>query len=107
MLFPREEDYFKWFEKAGFTDVKLKRVGPSWYRGVRRHGLVIGCVVTGTKTGHGASTVQLASKVEEDSMGIIEFVLRFIIGYIASAYFMIVPAYMWLKNKIVPFGEPI
>ena len=39
----------QWFTKAGFTDVKIKQIGPSWYRGVRRHGLIMGCSVTGTK----------------------------------------------------------
>ncbi len=41
--------WLQWFTKAGFQDVKIKRIGPSWYRGVRRHGLIMGCSVTGTK----------------------------------------------------------
>ena len=32
----------QWFTAAGFTDIQLKRIGPSWYRGVRRHGLIMG-----------------------------------------------------------------
>ncbi len=39
----------QWFTKAGFTDVKITRIGPKWYRGVRRHGLIMGCSVTGVK----------------------------------------------------------
>ena len=39
----------QWFIKAGFEDVKIKRIGPKWYRGVRRHGLIMGCSVTGIK----------------------------------------------------------
>nr|GEW05575.1 2-methyl-6-phytyl-1,4-hydroquinone methyltransferase, chloroplastic [Tanacetum cinerariifolium] len=34
MLFPKEEEYIDWFEKAGFKDVHIKRIGPKWYRGV-------------------------------------------------------------------------
>ncbi|KAL4309098.1 hypothetical protein GQ457_01G032170 [Hibiscus cannabinus] len=34
-----EEEYIEWFKNAGFKDVKLKRIGPKWYRGVRKHGL--------------------------------------------------------------------
>lgn len=49
MLFPKESEYMEWFTKAGFTDVKITRIGPSWYRGVRRHGLIMGCSVTGVK----------------------------------------------------------
>lgn len=39
----------QWFTRAGFSDVKIKRIGPKWYRGVRRHGLIMGCSVTGIK----------------------------------------------------------
>jgi len=49
MLFPTEAEYLQWFTKAGFTDVKITRIGPKWYRGVRRHGLIMGCSVTGVK----------------------------------------------------------
>lgn len=44
----------QWFTKAGFTDVKITRIGPKWYRGVRRHGLIMGCSVTGVKPKVGA-----------------------------------------------------
>ncbi|GAA0144705.1 methyltransferase [Lithospermum erythrorhizon] len=40
MLFPKEEEYIEWFQKAGFKDVQLKRIGLEWYRGVRRHGML-------------------------------------------------------------------
>jgi SAM-dependent methyltransferase len=59
MLFPKEEEYIEWFEKAGFQDVKLKRIGPKWYRGVRRHGLIIGCSVTGVKRASGDSPLEV------------------------------------------------
>ena len=39
----------QWFAAAGFQDIKIKRIGPKWYRGVRRHGLIMGCSVTGIK----------------------------------------------------------
>lgn len=39
----------QWFTRAGFADVRIKRIGPKWYRGVRRHGLIMGCSVTGIK----------------------------------------------------------
>ncbi|XP_028105611.1 2-methyl-6-phytyl-1,4-hydroquinone methyltransferase, chloroplastic-like [Camellia sinensis] len=58
MLFPKEEEYIEWFEKAGFKDVQLKRIGPKWYRGVRRHGLIMGCSVTGVESASGDSPLQ-------------------------------------------------
>ena len=59
MLFPKEEEYIEWFTKAGFKDVQIKRIGPKWYRGVRRHGLIMGCSVTGVKTDSGDSPLQV------------------------------------------------
>jgi len=59
MLFPKEEEYFEWFKNAGFEDIKLKRIGPKWYRGARRHGLIIGCSVTGVKRTPGDSPLQV------------------------------------------------
>lgn len=67
MLFPKESEYMEWFTKAGFTDVKITRIGPKWYRGVRRHGLIMGCSVTGVKpqvrTGCNAITMLRGGRV--------------------------------------------
>uniref|UniRef100_A0A0D6R3F4 MPBQ/MBSQ family SAM-binding methyltransferase profile domain-containing protein n=1 Tax=Araucaria cunninghamii TaxID=56994 RepID=A0A0D6R3F4_ARACU len=109
MLFPKEEEYIEWFTKAGFKDVKLKRIGPKWYRGVRRHGLIMGCSVTGVKPASGDSPLKLGPKAE-DVKGPVNpflFLMRFIIGGIASTYFVLIPIYMWIKDKIVPQGQPI
>uniref|UniRef100_A0A0E0LHS9 MPBQ/MBSQ family SAM-binding methyltransferase profile domain-containing protein n=1 Tax=Oryza punctata TaxID=4537 RepID=A0A0E0LHS9_ORYPU len=65
MLFPKEEEYIERFQKAGFQDVKIKRIGPKWYRGVRRHGLIMGCSVTGVKRASGDSPLQLGPKAED------------------------------------------
>lgn len=68
MLFPKEEEYIEWFEKAGFTDVQLKKIGPKWYRGVRRHGLIMGCSVTGVKSTPGDSPLQVISHVPQSML---------------------------------------
>ena len=59
MLFPKEEEYIDWFKDDGFKDVKLKRIGPKWYRGVRRHGLIMRCSVTGVKRESGDSPLHV------------------------------------------------
>ncbi|CAJ1967014.1 unnamed protein product [Sphenostylis stenocarpa] len=109
MLFPKEEEYIEWFKKAGFKDVELKRIGPKWYRGVRRHGLIMGCSVTGVKPLSGDSPLKLGPKVEDVKKPVnpLVFLYRFILGVIASTYFVLVPIYMWIKDKIVPRGIPI
>ncbi|KAG8485504.1 hypothetical protein CXB51_019051 [Gossypium anomalum] len=83
MLFPKEEEYIEWFEKAGFKDVQLKRIGPKWYRGFAD---------------------MLGPKAEDVSKPVNPFVflLRFMLGATAAAYYVLVPIYMWLKDQIVP-----
>lgn len=109
MLFPTEEEYIDWFTKAGFKDVQLKRIGPKWYRGVRRHGLIMGCSVTGVKKESGDSPLQLGPKAEDVSKPVnpITFFFRFLMGTICAAYYVLVPIYMWIKDQIVPKGMPI
>ncbi|KAL8100738.1 2-methyl-6-phytyl-1,4-hydroquinone methyltransferase, chloroplastic-like [Apium graveolens] len=109
MLFPTEEEYIEWFEKAGFKNVQLTRIGPKWYRGVRRHGLIIGCSVTGVKPTSGDSPLQMGPKVEDVSKPAhpVVFLIRLILGTLAGAYYAIVPIYMWLKDQVIPKGEPI
>ncbi|KAJ9535525.1 hypothetical protein OSB04_un001342 [Centaurea solstitialis] len=109
MLFPKEEEYIEWFEKAGFKDVQIKRIGPKWYRGVRRHGLIMGCSVTGIKPASGDSPLQLGPKVEdiEKPVNPFVFLVRFLLGAMAGVYYVLVPVYMWIKDQIVPKGQPI
>lgn len=35
------------------------------------------------------------------------FFMRFLLGAMAATYFVIIPIYMWLKDQIVPKGQPI
>jgi MPBQ/MSBQ methyltransferase len=35
------------------------------------------------------------------------FVYRFLVGVVASLYYVLVPIYMWIKDQIVPKGQPI
>eukprot|EP00245_Coleochaete_scutata_P006148 TRINITY_DN20329_c0_g1_i1.p1 TRINITY_DN20329_c0_g1~~TRINITY_DN20329_c0_g1_i1.p1 ORF type:complete len:397 (+),score=57.65 TRINITY_DN20329_c0_g1_i1:60-1193(+) len=104
MLFPTEEEYIKWFTAAGFSDVKLKRIGPKWYRGVRRHGLIMGCSVTGVKTEDGDSPLDLGPPAEDVSgpFNPVSFVYRFLLGTLASIYYVLIPIYMWIKDLIFP-----
>ncbi|KAK9160807.1 hypothetical protein Syun_007148 [Stephania yunnanensis] len=109
MLFPKEEEYIEWFTKAGFKDVQLKRIGPKWYRGVRRHGLIMGCSVTGVKPASGDSPLKLGPKAEDVKKPVdpLKFLTRLILGALAATYYVLVPIYMWIKDKIVPKSMPI
>ena len=53
--------------------------------------------------------MQLSPKEEDVSKPVNPFVffLRFILGAMAATYYVLVPIYMWLKDQIVPKGQPI
>ncbi|KAK9841313.1 hypothetical protein WJX74_003696 [Apatococcus lobatus] len=109
MLFPTEDEYMQWFQDAGFEDVKIKRIGPKWYRGVRRHGLIMGCSVTGHKRKAGASPLNLGPKAEESGArrgNPLTFPLRLLLGSLAGFYYFLLPVYMWIKNLIWPKSLP-
>ncbi|WIA13501.1 hypothetical protein OEZ86_006771 [Tetradesmus obliquus] len=109
MLFPTEEEYMEWFTKAGFSDVKITRIGPKWYRGVRRHGLIMGCSVTGVKPQAGDSPLQLGPKAEERGKvngNPLSFLLRLLLGTAAGFYYFLVPVYMYLKHLVWPKDAP-
>lgn len=105
MLFPTEEEYMTWFTAAGFEDVKIDRIGPKWYRGVRRHGLIMGCSVSGVKKSPGPSPLKLSDPEEVSTRmnsNIFTFLARLVLGTLAGFYYFVLPIYMWVKNLIWP-----
>eukprot|EP01018_Ginkgo_biloba_P000301 Gb_06796 [translate_table: standard] len=107
MLFPKEEDYFMWFRKAGFTDIELKKIGPEWFRSERKYGLIIGCSVVGIKPESGDSPLKLGAKVEviRSHVNPLEVLFKFsrgiIVGNVATLYFFLVSGYMLIKDKVL------
>ena len=98
MLFPMESEYRKWFNDAGFEDIKVSYIGPRAYRGVRQHGLIMGLTITGTKPASGPlepKTV-LGEMLEsrERKLSLLErifFLPRWGLGLIAGGYYFVLP----------------
>lgn len=53
--------------------------------------------------------MQLGPKEEdvEKAVNPFVFLLRFVLGAMAATWYVLVPIYMWLKDQIVPKGQPI
>lgn len=53
--------------------------------------------------------IQLGPKAEDVKKPVnpLVFLFRLILGAIAATYYVLVPIYMWLKDQIVPKGQPI
>ncbi len=53
--------------------------------------------------------MQLGPKAEDVTEPVNPFVFlwRLILGALAATYYVLVPIYMWLKDQVVPKGQPI
>lgn len=98
MLFPMESEYRRWYTAAGFTDITVSYIGPSAYKGVRQHGLIMGLTVTGTKPTDGPleSPLDQGSMLEsrDRKLSVLERILflpKWILGVIAGGYYFVLP----------------
>lgn len=98
MLFPMESEYRKWFQAAGFEDIKVSYIGPRAYKGIRQHGLIMGLTITGTKPRGGPLNpkIQLGDMLEsrEKPMSLVDrllFLPKWILGTIAGLYYFFLP----------------
>ncbi|KAG2429982.1 hypothetical protein HYH02_013933 [Chlamydomonas schloesseri] len=83
----------------------MTRIGPKWYRGVRRHGLIMGCSVTGVKPKAGESPLVMGPKAEVSgkmNTNPLSFLLNLILGTAAGFYYFCLPIYMYIKNLVWP-----
>jgi MPBQ/MSBQ methyltransferase len=62
MLFPKEKEYLEWFERAGFTDIRVRHVSPRWVRNKTGYGIA----VAGVKPSAGLSPID-TEPVEEEA----------------------------------------
>jgi MPBQ/MSBQ methyltransferase len=95
MLFPAEDEYVEWFERAGFTDVERVHVAPDWWD-ERWDPYAI--AIAGTKPRPGESPLQLAPVPAEDAAPITPSRLaRFAAGSLAGAAF--IPIAVWFSVR--------
>jgi MPBQ/MSBQ methyltransferase len=83
MLFPPESDYRVWFEAAGFEDVAIHALAPTWYRGRSTYAVA----VTGSKRTPGPSPAARAPQPEAP-VSRVRFAARFVLGSAAGAVFV-------------------
>jgi MPBQ/MSBQ methyltransferase len=93
MLFPSEEQYRTWFERAGFTDVRLTPVAPDWYRDTR---VPYAVAVSGVA---GAGSPSLALPPPERPGSRVRSVLRFGVGSLAGLAFVPIALAMKLRER--------
>jgi MPBQ/MSBQ methyltransferase len=83
MLFPPESDYREWFTAAGFDEVAVHALAPTWYRGRSTYAVAI----TGVKRAPGPSPAARAPQPEAP-VSRARFAGRFVLGSAAGAVFV-------------------
>jgi MPBQ/MSBQ methyltransferase len=102
MLFPSEEQYRTWFERAGFADVTLTAVAPDWYRDRRAPYAV---AVAGTKPVAGDPPLSFAPATEELEAALtprerVRAAARFAVGSLAGAAFVPIALILTVRARL-------
>ncbi|HEX2103812.1 MAG TPA: methyltransferase domain-containing protein [Solirubrobacteraceae bacterium] len=98
MLFPAEDEYTAWMERAGFTDLRRVTVAPPWWReGWDAYGIA----VAGTKPAAGPSALELPPPREQvdERLGPGRLA-RFAVGSLAGAAFVPVALWFTLRQRL-------
>lgn len=102
MLFPTDDEYRMWYERAGFTDIKVHYVRPQWYRSESEYGLAI----SGRKPEPGESPLPPASvealtepEPEMTPLRWLQLIGRVIIGSTAGFIFIPIALFGYLQRS--------
>eukprot|EP00040_Diaphanoeca_grandis_P017624 m.92273 g.92273 ORF g.92273 m.92273 type:complete len:663 (+) comp26534_c0_seq1:103-2091(+) len=109
-LFPEEGEYIEWFTAAGYKDIQIHAITPSWYKGDRSHGLIMGFAVVGTKPLDWepikrATPMKAGKTIEPGSdsfynskmISLLLSLPRSVLGMAGGAYYAILPIVMYMK----------
>jgi MPBQ/MSBQ methyltransferase len=90
MLFPAEDEYVEWFERAGFADIERVHVAPEWWDASWDPYAV---AIAGVKPRAGASPLELGPPADDAEPVTPRRVARFAAGSLAGAAF--IPVALW------------
>jgi MPBQ/MSBQ methyltransferase len=98
MLFPGDDEYTAWMERAGFTDLRRVTVAPPWWRDEWD---AYGLAIAGTKPAAGPSPAPLPAPREDahERLGPGRLA-RFAIGSLAGATFIPVALWFTLRDRL-------
>ncbi|HRI60391.1 MAG TPA: methyltransferase domain-containing protein [Saprospiraceae bacterium] len=103
MLFPGDGEYRRWFEAAGFTDIRVQYIRPQWYRSKAEYGIAI----AGVKRAPGVSPAQMRAIIqpEPEKMTVtraLQVAWRVLIGSLAGFLFIPVALFGYLRRVFAP-----
>jgi MPBQ/MSBQ methyltransferase len=92
MLFPAEEEYVAWFERAGFEGIERVHVAPEWWD---ERWDPYAVAIAGVKPRAGASPVALGPAADAAAPAMPVRLARFAAGSLAGAAF--IPVALWFS----------
>jgi MPBQ/MSBQ methyltransferase len=98
MLFPAEDEYVAWFERAGFERIERVHVAPAWWQeGWDPYGVAI----AGVKPRGGEPPLQLGRPADDDARPVTPArIARFAAGSLAGASFIPVALWFTLVSRL-------
>jgi len=102
MLFPSRADYVRWFEAAGFDEIRVLTIDAPWATSSQRSAYAV--AVAGRATRSGAPELHSGETVAEraDEPWTVRRLLRFAAGSLAGALFIPVGIFMNLRARRAP-----
>jgi MPBQ/MSBQ methyltransferase len=102
MLFPSRADYVRWFEAAGFDEIRVLTIDAPWATSAHRSAYAV--AVAGRATRSGAPAPHSGETVAEraDEPWTVRRLLRFAAGSLAGALFIPVGIFMNLRARRAP-----
>jgi MPBQ/MSBQ methyltransferase len=94
MLFPTEDEYVAWFERAGFDDIERVHVAPPWWDA---HWDPYGIAIAGVKRRGGEPQLRLESARADSEPITPARLARFAAGSLAGASF--IPVALWFSLR--------
>ena len=102
MLFPKEQEYRKWFEEAGFSDIRSVYVRPHWHDGKTSQ---YGIAIMGKKPAAGDSPAAAQSKLKQAAPMTLgrrlRMTWRVIVGSLAGGVFIPLAILANTRNAIL------
>lgn len=106
MLFPKDEQYRRWFKDAGFVDIEVKYVSPHWVRKKDKYGISI----AGTKPDAGVSPIEhtqpIAEPIADEEKGGffrgLQLIGRVLVGSLAGFIFIPLALIGYLRSAFAP-----
>jgi MPBQ/MSBQ methyltransferase len=96
MLFPSVSEYREWMSRAGFEDVRVVELAPTWYRD-RRGPYAL--AISGVKPRPGPSPAPPPAPAEAPPSRL-RFALRFVAGSAAGALFIPIAVALTLRDRV-------